>query len=87
MQLYAPDVAMEWMEAWSPALELHPGFYLLGDDGGREMYCIDLSNPGNQVMSADIVSSGWDDTESLGLSVIEFIDSIDNGTFDPLAEG
>jgi cell wall assembly regulator SMI1 len=41
VQLHAPDEALALMAAWGAALELHPGFYPLGGDGSRDMYCVD----------------------------------------------
>lgn len=85
VQVYEPTKAMDMMEAWSPAIDLHPGLFLLGGDGSREMYGVNLNRVGEGVLSVDLASSGWDDVEPLGMSVEQFIASIDDGTFDPLA--
>lgn len=85
VQLYEPSWAMGMMEAWSPAIDLHPGLFLLGGDGSREMYGVNLDRVEQGVMSVDLASSGWDDVEPLDMSLEQFIASIDDGTFDPLA--
>ena len=84
VQLYEPSRAMGMMEAWSPAIDLHPGLFLLGGDGSREMYGVNLDRVEQGVMSVDLVSSGWVDVEPLDMSLEQFIASIDDGTFDTL---
>jgi len=83
VQLYAPDEALALMTAWEEALELHPGFYPLGGDGSRDMYCLDLRDQDPMVQLTDIASSGWDDAEPLHLSVAQFVAAIDEGSFRP----
>lgn len=85
VQVYEPSKAIDMMEAWRPAIDLHPGLFLLGGDGSREMYGVNLNLAGQGVLSVDLASSGWDDVEPLGMSLEQFIASIDDGTFDPLA--
>jgi hypothetical protein len=75
------------MTAWSPAIDLHPGLFLLGGDGSREMYGINLDEPGLGVVALDVVSSGWADAPRLKMSLEQFITRIDDGTFDPLSAG
>lgn len=70
------------MVAWTPAWKRHPGFYLLGSDGSRDMYCVDLDDQQHCVRLTNIVSSGWHDAEELGLTVDQFICALDDGTFD-----
>lgn len=84
IQLWEPSRALDLMLAWSPSVDLHPGLFVLGGDGSREMYCINLEDPCQEVVAVDLVSSGWNDAEPLSLSVEQFVASIDLGTFDPL---
>lgn len=81
--LESPDEARSLMEAWNGALELHPGFYRLGTDGSRSIYCIDLRDITLGVIETDITAGGWNDAESLGISIEEFVGQIDDGTFSP----
>lgn len=85
VQLYEPSQAVALMTAWSPAIDLHPGLFVFGGDGSREMYGINLHEPDQGLVSVDLVSSGWGDVEPLSMSVERFIATIDDGTFDPLA--
>ena len=62
------------MDAWGEALALHPGIFVLGGDGSRDLWCVDLRDPDSGVLLTDIASSGWDDAEPLGLSVEQFVD-------------
>jgi hypothetical protein len=87
VQVYEPRRALEVMTAWSPAIDLHPGLFLLGGDGSREMYGINLDEPGLGVVALDVVSSGWADAPRLNMSLEQFITRIDDGTFDPLSAG
>ena len=84
--LHGPAKALEIMDAWQPARSAHPGFFLLGDDGSRDMFCVDLRNLDLGVLLTDIVSSGWRDAQPLDLSIESFIQAVDDGTFDPFAE-
>ena len=81
--LLSPTDAQGLMSAWDEALEDHPGFYPIGTDGSRNLYCLDLRSPELGVLLTDISSGGWDDAESLTLSVEEFVAQIDKGTFRP----
>ena len=81
--LLSPTDAQGLMSAWDEALEAHPGFYPLGTDGSRNLYCLDLRSPELGVLLTDNSSGGWDEAESLNLSVEEFVAQIDNGTFRP----
>lgn len=83
LTLESPDEAWALMEAWNGALELHPGFYLLGTDGSRSIYCVDLRNISLGVMETDIAAGDWAEAERLGISVEEFVRHIDEGTFSP----
>jgi hypothetical protein len=81
VQLDAPDEALAIMAAWGEALDLHAGFYLLGGDGSRDMYCLDLRDHEPMVQLTDITSSGWRDAQPTNLSVAQFVAAIDEGSF------
>jgi hypothetical protein len=87
VRLIAPDEAMAVMTAWGEALDRHPRFYLLGGDGSRDMYCLDLRDHDPMVQLTDITSSGWEDAEPLHLSVAQFVAAIDEGSFRPYPQG
>jgi hypothetical protein len=87
VQLNALDEALAIMTAWGEALGLHPGFYLLGGDGSRDMYCLDLRDRDPMVQLTDIASSGWHDAEPIHLSVAQFVAAIDDGSFQPYPQG
>ncbi|OIJ26227.1 hypothetical protein [Nocardioides luteus] len=81
--LEPPREARSLMESWADALDRHPGFYWLGTDGSRLIFCVDLRDPDLGVMVTDIAAAGWDEADPLGLSVGEFVQRIDEGTFEP----
>lgn len=81
--LEPPGEAQSLMQSWNEALELHPGFYWLGTDGSRLIFCVDLRNLDLGVMVTDIAAAGWDEADRLGISVPEFIRRLDDGTFEP----
>ncbi|MFJ9388450.1 hypothetical protein ACIRON_06510 [Nocardioides sp. NPDC101246] len=81
--LEPPAEARSLMQAWDEALDLHPGFYWLGTDGSRLIFCVDLRDLELGVIVTDIAASGWDDADRLGIPIEEFIRRIDDGTFEP----
>lgn len=81
--LESPRDARSMMEAWDESLDLHPGFYQLGTDGSRLIYCVDLRDPDAGVLVTDIVAEGWEDADRLGLTVEEFVGRLDDGTLEP----
>lgn len=83
MTLLSPNEAQSLMSAWDEALDAHPGFYPLGTDGSRLLYCVDLTEPELGVMITDIAASGWDEAEIIDYTVEEFVASIDDGSFHP----
>lgn len=84
VMLYDPVAALELMDAWDLALERHPGFYVLGGDGSRDMYCVDLRVADPPVLLTDVTSEGWASCEPLLPTVEAFVRSLDDGSFDPL---
>ncbi|OFE14184.1 hypothetical protein BA895_11195 [Humibacillus sp. DSM 29435] len=80
LQCYGPTEASELIAAWDPGAARHPGIYLLGGDGSRDLYCVDLRDAKPAVQLTDITSSGWHDAEPLLPSVSQFVDAIRDGS-------
>ena len=78
---YAPSESVAILTAWDGGAARHPGSYLLGGDGSRDFYCVDLRDAKPAVQLTDITSSGWTDAEPLLPSVKAFVDAIRDGTF------
>lgn len=81
--LEAPIEAWNRMLEWEDSLAAHPGMFRLGSDGSRNIYCVDLRNPDGGVLVTDITASGWEDADRTGLSVEEFVQAVEDGSFDP----
>lgn len=81
LQCYAPDEALGLLEAWGEGAQRLPGIYLLGGDGSRDCYCVDLRDRQPTVQLTDITSSGWHEAEPLLASVQAFVDAVCDGTF------
>lgn len=81
--LHSPYETRSSMLAWDEALEGHPGYYQLGTDGSRLLYCVDLRQIDLGVMITDIAAGDWDEADRTGLSLEQFIDRIDDGSFRP----
>ena len=81
VQLFEPSEALERLDAWGEATPRHPGIYLLGGDGSRSLYCVDLRRPEPAVQLTDIASGGWHDMEPVLDSVAEFVEAVRDGTF------
>lgn len=83
LTLNSPHEARASMLAWDEALDGHPGYYQLGTDGSRLLYCVDLRDIGLGVMITDIAAGGWDEADHPGISLEQFIARIDDGSFRP----
>ncbi|NHA69912.1 SMI1/KNR4 family protein [Phycicoccus flavus] len=81
LQCFDPRQALERLEAWEESADLHPGIYLLGGDGSRNLYCVDLRQENPAVGLTDMVSSGWHDVETLVANVESFVEAIRDGSF------
>ena len=81
LRRFDPRQALDALNAWGEAAELHPGIYLLGGDASRNLYGIDIQDPEPAVQLTDIASSGWHDMEPMCASIDQFVEAIRAGTF------
>jgi hypothetical protein len=79
--LNTPREMLELHHAWDESTDAHPGIAIIGGDGSREQFVLDLRSDPAPVLLVDITSSGWDNAIRQADDVGELIDRIEAGTF------
>ncbi|MFI7609342.1 SMI1/KNR4 family protein [Micromonospora sp. NPDC049366] len=79
--LNSPSEMVEVHDAWDDGTGAHPGIAVIGDNGSREQFVLDLRDESAPVLLVDISSDGWDSAIRQADTVGEFIDRVDAGTF------
>ncbi|MFC3502803.1 SMI1/KNR4 family protein [Micromonospora krabiensis] len=79
--LNSPSEMVEVHDAWDDATDAHPGIAVIGDNGSREQFVLDLRGDPAPVLLVDLSSDGWDGAIRQADTVGEFIDRVEAGTF------
>ncbi|GAA2106616.1 hypothetical protein [Actinomadura alba] len=82
VSLNTPREMLELHDAWEHGTEAHPGIAIIGGDGSREQFALDLRQDPSPVLMVDITSDGWDPAIRQADDVGVFIERIESGTFD-----
>jgi hypothetical protein len=80
--LYTPREALEIQEAWDEGAAAHPGVAVIGGNGAREQFVLDLRRDPSPVLMVDITSEGWDAAIRQAADVERFVAAVEAGTFD-----
>ena len=79
--LYQPTESADYILAWGE-LASRPGMIVIGGDGAGEMITVDARDPNPPVTLTPNVSIGWKDSVVQTSSIDEFLNAVENGTFD-----
>jgi hypothetical protein len=80
--LNTPREMLELHEAWEQGTAAHPGIAIIGGDGAREQFVLDLRLNPSPVLMVDITSEGWESAIRQADDVGGFVERIEAGTFD-----
>jgi hypothetical protein len=79
--LLAPGESLDAAKTWAPSASF-PGLVILGTDGSRELLAADSRRAPPPVVLLDITSTSWHDALPQADTVAQFVEQIENGTFD-----
>jgi hypothetical protein len=81
LSLHRPSESVSIADAWQPSTSLHPGIFIIGDDGASEHLAVDIRATNPCVMAVNNVSAGWSDAVEQAQSLEQFLSQVEDGSF------